>query len=78
MEAEHISNLDAAGFASCLKKYKNTICARHAILMLLNILTQNYSNKYEIRLAHSDQYSKVVDPDDSSASYASFCLLEPT
>jgi AmmeMemoRadiSam system protein B len=78
MGAEYISNLDTAGFESYLKKYKNTICGRHAILILLNTLAQSNSNKYEIKLIHYSQSSKVVDPDDSSVSYASFCLLEST
>ena len=34
---EFIEKLDPVGFAEYLKKYKNTICGRHPIGVLLNV-----------------------------------------
>jgi len=87
MGAAYICNLDATGFESYLKKYKNTICGRYAILILLRALLDKTNGgngsgngggtgSFEIKLTHYSQSSKVTDFHDSSVSYASFCLFQ--
>lgn len=73
---EKISTLEPSEFKSYLKRYHNTICGRNPIFILLHMITQLNGPKFEIQWVHYSQSSQVVDPDDSSVSYASGILLQ--
>jgi len=56
------------------KKYKNTICGRHPIGLLLQILNKcKLSSK--LTFVHYAQSNQVTSPDDHSVSYAVAVLL---
>jgi predicted class III extradiol MEMO1 family dioxygenase len=52
-----------------LAKYRNTVCGRHPIALLLNML-QHCSAKFSISTQFYDQSSKCARKADSSVSYA--------
>jgi AmmeMemoRadiSam system protein B len=61
---------DAAAFASYQARYRNTICGRHPIAVLLHMLP-HCAARFDIAFNSYDQSSRVVDPlADSSVSYA--------
>jgi AmmeMemoRadiSam system protein B len=74
--AEYIASLDVDGFESYLKKYKNTICGRNAISILLNAIVSRSQDEFRMKLVHYSQSSQCYDKNDSSVSYASLCLLQ--
>jgi AmmeMemoRadiSam system protein B len=72
---EAIASLEVETYYAYQKKYKNTICGRNPILILLGAVTASL-NKYEMKFVHYSQSSKVVDSNDSSVSYAAGVLYE--
>jgi AmmeMemoRadiSam system protein B len=60
----------ASAFAEYLSKYKNTICGRHPIGVLLNMLEACHQ-KHVVKFTYYDQSSKCLTSSDSSVSYAS-------
>nr|SVE80256.1 EOG090X09ZA [Daphnia magna] len=74
-----IEMLDTAGFTEYLKKYGNTICGRHPIGVLLNMVDhiRETSNGLKASLKFVDyaQSSQCRSFSDSSVSYASAALL---
>eukprot|EP00051_Salpingoeca_urceolata_P027836 m.483509 g.483509 ORF g.483509 m.483509 type:complete len:291 (+) comp22972_c0_seq1:203-1075(+) len=69
-----IEGLDPQAFAAYLKKYKNTICGRHPIAVLLQALKHS-GLAGTIRFLAYSQSSKCSKPTDSSVSYASASLV---
>lgn len=73
---ELIERLDVAGFTSYLKKFGNTICGRHPIGVFLNMVAaiRNCSHsenlKMDLKFLSYAQSNQVVNPKDSSVSYA--------
>jgi AmmeMemoRadiSam system protein B len=55
------------------KQYKNTICGRHPIAILLQAL-QEWQGKYELKFVRYAQSSKCKTQSDSSVSYAAAVL----
>ncbi|GAB5361477.1 hypothetical protein AAMO2058_000716500 [Amorphochlora amoebiformis] len=77
-----IEKLDAAGFASYLAEYSNTICGRHPIGIFLNALrVYNGKRTPSMKFVKYAQSGKCYKPSDSSVSYASavchFCEDQP-
>nr|CAB3263755.1 protein MEMO1 [Phallusia mammillata] len=73
-----IEALDPEGFYSYLQKYKNTICGRHPIAVMLNaVKTLLSSNGIQLQFKFLDykQSSKCQDDSDSSVSYAAGSLV---
>nr|CAG4637199.1 EOG090X09ZA [Ceriodaphnia reticulata]SVE73074.1 EOG090X09ZA [Ceriodaphnia reticulata] len=74
-----IEMLDTAGFTEYLKKYGNTICGRHPIGVLLNMIDhlRQITNGLKMSLKFVDyaQSSQCRSFSDSSVSYASAALL---
>ena len=63
---------DAAGFAAYQRQYKNTICGRHPIAILLHALgTCAPQVTHRVEFVRYAQSSRVKRPEDSSVSYAS-------
>eukprot|EP00882_Tetradesmus_deserticola_P004176 GHRQ01004411.1.p1 GENE.GHRQ01004411.1~~GHRQ01004411.1.p1 ORF type:complete len:295 (+),score=133.30 GHRQ01004411.1:382-1266(+) len=60
---------DPAAFTSYLATYQNTICGRHPIAVLLQMLAHS-SLKFKIVFNYYDQSSKAISSSDSSVSYA--------
>jgi len=72
MGMEHIENKDFDGFTDYLNETKNTICGRRPIGVLLNIIeNSSLSGALKVRFVQYAQSSQVIDPSDSSVSYAS-------
>jgi len=74
-----IEMLDTAGFTEYLKKYGNTICGRHPIAVLLNMVdhirqTSN-GKKISMKFVNYAQSSQCRSFSDSSVSYASASLV---
>ncbi|XP_065832447.1 protein MEMO1-like [Oscarella lobularis] len=72
-----IASCDADGFAKYLKQFRNTICGRHPIGVLLRAvqtLKQKDPSTIEISFLKYAQSSQVTDTSDSSVSYASAAL----
>nr|CAG4636357.1 EOG090X09ZA [Eubosmina coregoni]SVE69936.1 EOG090X09ZA [Eubosmina coregoni] len=74
-----IEMLDTAGFTDYLKKYGNTICGRHPISVLLNMMdhyriTAN-GVKMSLKFIDYAQSSQCRSFSDSSVSYASASLV---
>lgn len=61
---------DPAEFTAYLQQYRNTICGRHPIGVLLNAMA-NARTKMQCGFRSYDQSSKALLPEDSSVSYAS-------
>ncbi|GAX80087.1 hypothetical protein CEUSTIGMA_g7525.t1 [Chlamydomonas eustigma] len=60
----------ASAFAEYLQQYKNTICGRHPIAVLLNMLDAS-NQEHVVKFTYYDQSSKCLLTSDSSVSYAS-------
>lgn len=67
---------DPAKFSEYLTAYRNTICGRHPIGVLLNML-QNCSTPFKVEFSCYDQSSRCHNAADSSVSYAT-ALVTPT
>ncbi|KAJ1964626.1 hypothetical protein GGI12_001294 [Dipsacomyces acuminosporus] len=75
-----IASVDHKGFKEYLEETDNTICGRHPIGVLLAAVSELYPDGQEgprLRFVKYDQSSKVLDPRDSSVSYASAYLYLP-
>jgi len=74
-----IESKDPGAFEEYLSKYKNTICGRHPIGILLNMVSSYQSNnadkKCSIKFLDYSQSSQVTKRSDSSVSYASAALI---
>ena len=68
-----IEKQDINGFRSYLKKYRNTICGRNPICLLLQMMV-NSELKLEAKFTHYAQSSQCIRVSDSSVSYAS-CVI---
>ncbi|KAF6252920.1 MEMO1 family [Scenedesmus sp. NREL 46B-D3] len=64
-----IEQCDPAAFTSYLQQYQNTICGRHPIAVLLQMLSHSAS-KFRLAFNCYDQSSKATSSSDSSVSYA--------
>jgi|EP00945_MAST-04E_sp_MAST-4E-sp1_P008759 MEMO1 family protein len=71
-----IEQQDAKGFNEYLKRYKNTICGRHPIGVLLQLLDGSSACKYSVKFTKYAQSSQCRTGSDSSVSYASACVNE--
>ena len=60
---------EPGAFAEYLREYKNTICGRHPIGVLMNLLDLSETS-FEVNFTKYEQSSKVVKKNDSSVSYA--------
>lgn len=70
-----IESGDPTQFRSYMAQYKNTICGRHPIGVLLNML-QNCRSTFKVKFNNYDQSSHCNTRSDSSVSYAS-ALVTP-
>lgn len=71
-----IEKLNPVNFKSYLNHTENTICGRHPISVLLNIVASlNGSPGCDLRFTHYSQSSKCKRKRDSSVSYASASLV---
>mmetsp|Transcript_9320 Transcript_9320/g.10813 ORF Transcript_9320/g.10813 Transcript_9320/m.10813 type:complete len:173 (-) Transcript_9320:949-1467(-) len=66
-----IEKLDFDGFITYLRKYKNTICGRHPIGVLLAAINQCNSVKFDLKFVKYAQSSQCRSATGSSVSYAS-------
>lgn len=66
---------DPEAFAEYQAEYHNTICGRHPIGVLLNMV-RRASTKFEIAFSSYDQSSRCEGPADSSVSYAAATVVE--
>jgi AmmeMemoRadiSam system protein B len=73
MGMDMIESLDPSKFTEYLKKYKNTICGRFPILVLLYAVEASDKN-YSIKFIAYAQSSACKNMSDSSVSYASAIL----
>lgn len=80
-----IASKDFSAFQEYLKDFKNTICGRHPILVLLHMIyysenhsDEPHSNKYKITFTKYAQSSKCKTSRDSSVSYASAVVYTTT
>eukprot|EP00939_MAST-03C_sp_MAST-3C-sp1_P002815 g2815.t1 len=64
------------GFSAYLKKYKNTICGRHPIGLLLQMIRAS-DDGFKISFTHYSQSDKCKKCSDSSVSYASAIVTGP-
>lgn len=71
-----IESGDPDQFVKYLKKYKNTICGRHPIWILMNACIADKSISHEIKFVHYSQSSQVKDKSDSSVSYAAGLVFQ--
>lgn len=65
-----IESKDPDAFKKYLSKYKNTICGRNPIMLLLNFIKSS-KLQYKVKFIKYDQSNQVTNPNDSSVSYAS-------
>jgi len=65
-----IETQDPLEFHNYQKKFKNTICGRHPIGVLLQMLKKSQL-KFGLKFVHYEQSSQCKSEDDSSVSYAS-------
>ncbi|KAL0483428.1 hypothetical protein AKO1_014763 [Acrasis kona] len=70
---EAIESLDPDTFTAYLKKFKNTICGRNPILLLLHCVKKS-ELKHKMEFVDYSQSSECEDMEDSSVSYASGIL----
>jgi len=62
---------DHKGFSEYLSTYRNTICGRHPIGILLGtIASLGDRDRYSVQFIHYEQSSQCLSMDDSSVSYA--------
>jgi AmmeMemoRadiSam system protein B len=66
---EAIEKLDTEDWYTYLKKYKNTICGRHPIGVLLQAM-KHLGSKHSLKFVHYAQSSQCTTLSDSSVSYA--------
>jgi len=66
---DSIETLNPEKFYAYQKSYKNTICGRHPIGVLLQAINQS-KLKHKIKFVHYAQSSQCASMDDSSVSYA--------
>jgi AmmeMemoRadiSam system protein B len=73
-----IETKDHKEFSEYLKAFKNTICGRHPIGVLLGLLESLGSEKamYAIKFVHYEQSSPCINMNDSSVSYAAALVLK--
>eukprot|EP01116_Phalansterium_solitarium_P015625 TRINITY_DN346_c0_g1_i3.p3 TRINITY_DN346_c0_g1~~TRINITY_DN346_c0_g1_i3.p3 ORF type:complete len:123 (-),score=31.14 TRINITY_DN346_c0_g1_i3:234-602(-) len=69
---EAIESQQPSRFYDYHKTYKNTICGRHPIGVLMNML-QASTLKLKLKFVHYKQSSQCASLDDSSVSYAVAC-----
>lgn len=62
---------DCKGFAKYQRDFHNTICGRHPIGVLLQMLAHCQAAKHQLKFVRYAQSSRCRSPDDSSVSYAS-------
>lgn len=78
MGMDLIETLEPTDFKNYLRKYENTICGRHPISVLLNIVkylrNKKHSN-FSLKFVDYSQSSKCKRKQDSSVSYASASLI---
>lgn len=65
-----ITTKDPEVFARYLQKYKNTICGRNPILVLLAAIKNSKPEMFDIQFVKYAQSSAVLNKNDSSVSYA--------
>nr|CAG4638603.1 EOG090X09ZA [Cyclestheria hislopi] len=74
-----IETLDPSAFTDYLKKYGNTICGRHPIGVLLNMVDHlrqvSNGHKISLKFVNYAQSSQCHSFNDSSVSYASASLV---
>lgn len=72
-----IEQLDPISFTNYLKKYRNTICGRHPIGVLLNAVAELRKNDIDMSFTFLNyaQSSECRSMDDSSVSYAAGALI---
>lgn len=73
-----IESLDPEVFHQYLKKYKNTICGRHPIAVMLNATAEaqrSVGASFDFRFHNYKQSSHCMDDSDSSVSYAAGSLV---
>ncbi|XP_061766572.1 protein MEMO1 isoform X1 [Nerophis ophidion] len=72
-----IEQLDPMSFTNYLKKYRNTICGRHPIGVLLNAVTELRKNGLDMNFTFLNyaQSSECRNWQDSSVSYAAGALI---
>jgi AmmeMemoRadiSam system protein B len=70
-----IESHDSAGFRKYLKETQNTICGRHPISLLLNVISKSQLN-LRTEFVRYDQSEHVKDSRGSSVSYASGVTYE--
>mmetsp|Transcript_46 Transcript_46/g.109 ORF Transcript_46/g.109 Transcript_46/m.109 type:complete len:299 (-) Transcript_46:218-1114(-) len=74
---EIIERKDIAGFTDYLQEYGNTICGRHPIGVLLNVLQScANSDKMQVKFVRYEQSSQCKCMNDSSVSYASAVISQ--
>jgi len=71
----HIEECSSEGFSNYLKKYRNTICGRHPISVLLRMI-EGSKSKHKISFTHYAQSDRCISISDSSVSYASAVVLK--
>lgn len=70
-----IERCSCKDFAGYLSTYRNTICGRNPIAVLLNMVNAS-KKKYDITFTKYAQSNKVTKTSDSSVSYASALVYE--
>jgi len=70
-----IEALEPTDFKSYLNEYDNTICGRHPISVLLNIIKHVGPAKFNLKFTQYAQSSKCKKRADSSVSYASASVV---
>jgi len=70
-----IQTQDPARFSEYLAKYKNTICGRHPIGVMLQTLKATGKN-YSLDFLHYEQSSQCQTSRDSSVSYVSLVVTD--
>eukprot|EP00943_MAST-04B_sp_MAST-4B-sp1_P002057 g2057.t1 len=71
-----IEKQDADGFREYLKKFRNTICGRNPICLLLHLINRSKLN-FSVEFTKYAQSSQCKQRSDSSVSYAS-CIVTET
>ena len=74
---DHIEKKDIASWHKYLETTKNTICGRHPIGMLLQMISQQpAANQVLVKFVGYSQSNRCADKNDSSVSYASGCVWD--
>jgi len=64
-----IENIDVEGLTAYFEETENTICGRHPIAIILNVMKAT-GDKYETKFRHYSQSNQVKHPSEFSVSYA--------